>query len=470
MNNLSVEVGKTSAEPADADRIEQRSLRQVAAATIVGTTVEWYDFFLYASAAALVFNKQFFAEAGPSVATLLAFASVGVSFLFRPLGAAIAGHFGDILGRRTVLVITLITMGCATTLIGLLPTFSQIGIAAPLLLILLRIVQGVATGGEWGGAALMAVEHAPHNRRGLMGAFPQLGVPLGILLASGVLTLFSSALSEEAFQTWGWRVPFLLSFVLVGVGYWVRRSVDESPVFIEIAERRERTKLPFVQLFRRHWPLVLLAAFTFAGNSAAGYMTTGGFIQGHATGVVGMPRTEVLLAVTASSAAWACTTLLAGVVSDRIGRRTTYIIGWIAFLAATFPLFALVDTGNVWLLFLGLVLFSIGNGLTYGQLSANFAELFPASIRFSGVSVTYAIGAILGGAFAPLIAQALVQKTGSTTSVAVYISCMLVLGLVSTLLLRDRTGIDLRPSNEAEQAKSPIYGMRSGTSAVPSGD
>ncbi len=438
----------------------QRELRRVAAATVIGTTIEWYDFFLYASAAGLVFAELFFKPAGGQAGTIIAFATVGVSFLFRPLGAFLAGHFGDRIGRKAILVVTLILMGVATTLIGVLPTYEQVGMLAPILLMLLRILQGLSTGGEWGGAVLMAVEHSPEGQRGRMGAFPQIGVPIGLLLASGMLALMTGVISPgAAFLEWGWRVPFLLSFVLIIVGLVVRRSVEESPVFTEISERKEQTKVPVVQLFKKHWLLVILAALTFAGNNAAGYMTTGGYIQNYATtpvadgGYVGMERTPVLLAVAAASVVWLIMTFLAGVISDKIGRKNTYIAGWIAFLAVVFILFPLVNTGNVWLLFLGLSLFAIGNGLTYGQQAAYFAELFPASIRFSGVSITYAIGAIIGGAFAPMISTWLVAETGTSTSVAIYIAIVMVVAFVATLLLRDRTDIPLGPEHEELQQK-----------------
>ncbi|GAA1720510.1 MFS transporter [Isoptericola hypogeus] len=456
----------TAAIPSDTER---RELRRVAFATVIGTTIEWYDFFLYANAAGLVFGALFFEPAGASVATLLSFATVGISFLFRPLGAFLAGHFGDKLGRKAMLVITLILMGVATTLIGLLPTYAQIGIAAPILLVLLRILQGLSTGGEWGGAVLMAVEHAPTGRRGRMGAFPQMGVPLGMLLASGVLALMTGVISPgDAFVEWGWRIPFLLSFVLVVVGMVVRRKVEESPVFTELAVKRERSRMPIVELFRKHWLLVILAALTFAGNNAAGYMTTGGFLQNYATtplaegGHVGMDRTPVLLAVAGSAAVWLLFTWLGARVSDRIGRRNTYIIGWVVFLVTVWLLFPMVETGSAWLFFLGIALFTIGNGFTYGPQAAYFTELFPASIRYSGVSIAYAIGAILGGAFAPLISAWLVQVTGTSWSVAWYMAGIMLLAFAATLLLRDRTNIPLGTdaAAEAAQAESPIYGVR----------
>lgn len=436
--------------------------RRVVFATVVGTTVEWYDFFLYAQAAGLVFGVLFFAPAGPGVGTVLAFLTVGISFLFRPLGAFLAGHFGDKYGRRVVLMLTLVLMGVATALIGVLPTYEAIGVAAPILLIVLRILQGISAGGEWGGAVLMAVEHAPRNKRGLFGASPQIGVPLGLLLASGMLGLMSVIAPGDAFLEWGWRIPFILSIVLIFIGHYVRRRVEESPVFAEIAERKEQTRMPIVQLFRKHWLLVIVAAFVFAGNNAIGYMSTGGFIQNYATdpdGPLGLERGPVLGAVTASAVSWLAFTWFAGWVSDKIGRRTTYIIGWIALFGGLLSLFPLVNTGNVFLLFLGLAILTVGLGLTYGPQSALYAELFPASIRFSGVSISYAIGSIVGGAFAPTVASLLLQSTGSTGSIVVYLSVMTALGLVATLLLRDRSGIPLGPDHEEEQARSPIYGL-----------
>lgn len=433
------------------------SQRRVAFATIAGTTVEWYDFFIYAQAAGLVFSHLMFEPAGPQFALILSFISVGISFLFRPLGAVIAGHLGDRFGRRAVLVGTLVLMGAATTMIGLLPTYAMVGIIAPILLVLLRIIQGISAGGEWGGAALMAVEHSPARRRGLSGTYPQLGVPLGMLLASGVFALMTGVIAPgDAFLEWGWRVPFLISFVLVLIGHFIRRSVDESPVFMEIAERKEQTKAPLATLFKHHWPLILCAALLFAGNNAGGYMTTGGFLTSYATnpaGPLAMDPTPVLLAVTFASGVWFFATLAGGIVSDRIGRRPTFLLGYAWLVLMAFPLFFLINTGDIIFITLGMSLFAVGLGFTYGPQASWYAELFPANVRFSGVAISYAIGAILGGAFAPTIAQGLLSATGTTHSVSIYLIIMFLISTAAALLLQDKPGRSLSITDQIDQER-----------------
>ncbi|WP_314213244.1 MFS transporter [Pseudarthrobacter equi] len=438
-----------------------RERRRVVFATVAGTTIEWYDFFLYATAAGLIFSKVYFEPAGEAAAPLLAFLTVGISFLFRPLGAFLAGHFGDRYGRRVVLMATLVLMGASTALIGLLPTFDSIGVVAPILLVLLRILQGISAGGEWGGAALLAVEHAPTRRRGIFGASPQIGTPLGLLLASGMLATMTLIAPGDAFLEWGWRVPFILSVALIAIGYYIRRRVDESPVFSELAERKKEARAPIVELFRNHWRLVLLAALIPSASQAAGYMTTGGYIQRYATdpaGPVGLNSGEVLWVVTASAVSWLIFTLVGGGLSDKIGRRKTMLLGWLLLAAALLFLFPLVNTATTVGLFTGLTLVTVGLGMVIGPLSAHYTEIFPATVRFSGVSIAYALGAIVGGAFAPTIAQALVQATGSTGAVTVYLEAMVVVSIIATLLVRDRTGVPL--GTEAEgRVERPIRGV-----------
>lgn len=446
----------SSSTPQQTSRAERR---KVVVATIVGTTIEWYDFFIYAFAANLVFAPLFFEPAGPQVGMIISLLTIGLSFLFRPLGAFLAGHFGDKIGRRPMLVLTLLLMGGATTLVGVLPTYASAGLFAPIALILLRILQGISAGGEWGGAVLMSVEHAPVGKRARYGVFPQLGVPLGMIVASGVLAIMRAIAPGDAFLSWGWRIPFLLSIVLIVVGYLVRRTVEESPVFAEIARAREQESAPIKEVFRRHWQLVVLAALIFAGNNACGYMTTGGYIQGMASrppeeNGLGFDPVAVQLAVLGAAAVWFCSTLASGWLADRYGRKITYLVGWVILALSALPLFPLVQSG-VGGLFLGASLMAIGLGLTYGPQAALYAETFPASVRFSGVAISYAIGAILGGAFAPTIAQALLTRFGTTWAIPPYLILMVVIAAIATIVIKERRdiplGIDFEQSGKWEE-------------------
>ena len=437
-----------------------RNDKKVAYATIIGTTIEWYDYFIYAAVAGLVFNQLFFAPSGAFAANLLVFASIGISFVFRPLGAFLAGHYGDRLGRRLMLVLTLVLMGGTTTLIGLLPTYESIGIAAPIILVSLRILQGISAGGEWGGAVLMAVEHAPENKRGRFGAFPQLGVPLGLLLASLVLVIMTGFVSPgDEFVEWGWRVPFLFSLVLLFVGHWIRKSVEESPVFEEIKERKGAIENPIRQLFGQYKGSVFAAALLCAGTTALGYMTTGGFIQNYTTnpaGPIGLERTTILTLVTISAVIWGIFTWLSANLSDKFGRKKIYLAGTLIQIVAAFVLFPLVDMGSYASIAAALFILSAGIGMSYGVQAVLCAELFPASIRFSGISISYAVGSILGGAFAPLIAAWLIGVTGGTTAVTIYLVSMALIAFTSIALLKDRTRIPLGLDHEAEQNASPF--------------
>ena len=443
--------------------ISPKEMGRVVAATTIGTAIEWYDYFLYAAVAGLVFNQGMFSPLTGSLASIVSFASVGLSFLFRPLGAFLAGYYGDRYGRRIVLMVTLFSMGGATTLIGLLPTYETVGLWAPIMLIFLRIIQGVSAGGEWGSAVLLAVEHAPNQKRGLYGAGPQIGVPIGLLMSSGILSIMNRIAPGDAFFQWGWRVPFLLSFVLVIVGYVVRIGVDESPVFKVIAGNKSHEgPNPIGVLFKQHLPLVFVAALVFAGNGAVGYMTAGGYIQNYATnpeGPISFERGDVLNAVTLSAVTWLIFTLFAGWVSDYIGRRRTYLIGFVVQAIGAGILFPLVNSASLGLLYVALIFLTVGLGLTYGAQSAMYAELYPASVRASGVSISYAIGSILGGAFAPMIAASLVDATGTTVAVTIYLVAASLVGFTAILLLQERKGIPLSPDFETEQSKSPfIFG------------
>jgi len=420
----------------------KREERRVLAGTLVGTTIEWYDFFIFAQLTATLLAPLFLSpleKSNPGVAQLLSFATIGISFLFRPLGAFVAGHLGDKMGRKAVLVMTLVMMGAATALIGVLPTYETIGLWAPVLLIFLRVVQGFSAGGEWGGAALMAVEHAPIKKRGLFGAYPQIGVPIGMILATGLLFFLQSGMSKEDFSAWGWRVPFLLSVVLIVVGYLIRRAVGESPVFKELAQRKAESKAPLGELFRRNKKEVVLAALIFIANNAAGYLLIAFFIS-YATKALKMPLPPVLLATTIASFGWLIFTMVGGWLSDKIGRVKTFLIGYGVIFAWMLPMFILIDTKNIVLYGTALFVLTIGLGLSYGPMSAMYAEMFPAQVRYSGISIGYALGSILGGAFATFIAQALLDATKWSGSVSLYIMGLCIISAVGVILAKETRG------------------------------
>ncbi|TFC34002.1 MFS transporter [Cryobacterium sp. TMT2-42-4] len=445
---MALTTDRTSAAKATAAKRHEE--RRVLAGTMVGTTIEWYDFFIYAQAAGLVLAGLYFAPLAndnAGLAQLVAWASLGISFLFRPLGAIVAGHLGDRLGRKAMLVLTLVIMGAATALIGLLPTFEQIGVWAPILLIVLRILQGFSAGGEWGGAALMSVEHAPVNKRGFFGAYPQIGVPTGLILATGVMLLVTSTMSEEAFLAWGWRIPFLVSVLLIVVGFIIRRSVDESPVFKEMQDRKKESAAPLRQLFRGHWRQVVLTALIFIANNAAGYLLIA-FFSSYATkpveaGGLGMERSPVLLASTIAAVFWLASTMIGGILSDKIGRIRTFQFGYAWLFLWAVPMFLLIDTGEILWFTVALVVLASGLGFSYGPQAALYAEMFPAQVRYSGVSIGYAMGAILGGAFAPLIAQLLLDETAWSPSIGIYIMVLATISFVAVSVVRETRGVPL---------------------------
>ena len=416
---------------------QTREQKRVLAGTLVGTTIEWYDFFIYAQAAAFVFAPLFFEPLGSesTLAQVISWATIGISFLFRPLGAVIAGHLGDKYGRKSVLVATLFGMGLATALIGLLPTYETIGVAAPVLLILMRIMQGLSAGGEWGGAALMAVEHAPVEKRGLFGSYPQIGVPVGLILATSFMYLLTTNMDEDTFQAWGWRIPFLSSIVLIVVGYIIRRAVEESPVYTQMQERAKEASTPLSDLFRHHWRRVLLAAFIFAGNNAAGYMIIAFFSSYSSSDAVGMDRPDTLIATLIGGVSWLVLTLWSGKISDKIGRRETFMIGYAIIAVWAIPMWFFIDKGELLWLVLVVVVLTVGLAPSYAPQSALYAEMFPAKVRYSGTSIGYALGSILGGAFAPMIAQLLLDETGNSWTIGIYLAAMAVISGVAVWLV-----------------------------------
>lgn len=419
--------------------------KRVLAATLIGTTIEWYDFFVYAQAAGLVFGPAFFApieKHSPGLAQILSFATIGISFLFRPLGAAVSGHLGDRFGRRIVLVITLIMMGAATALIGLLPTYAQIGAWAPTMLIALRVLQGISAGGEWGGAALMSVEHAPRNKRSLFGAAPQIGTPLGMIISTGVLWLLTDVLGKKIMVEWGWRLPFLFSVVLIVIGAIIRRTLGESPVYEAMRARRAQSSAPLGELLRDHSRKVISAALIFMANNAVGYILIAFFIS-YGQKTLHMPPAQMLLIGTLSAVGWFAFTLLGGWLGDRLGRVRTFQIGYGLMVVWTIPMWFLIDTGNPALFLLAALVLTAALGLSYGPQAALYAEMFPARVRYSGISIGYALGAVVGGAFAPAIAQWLITDFGQSWTIGVYLAGLSVVSLITVSLVKDRMGVDL---------------------------
>jgi metabolite-proton symporter len=411
---------------------QRRSAVRVVVASLVGTSLEWYDFFLYGSAAALVFGKLFFPTFAPLTGTLLAFTTYAVGFVARPLGGVIFGHFGDRAGRKTVLVVTLVLMGVATALIGVLPTYAKIGVAAPILLVTLRFVQGIGLGGEWGGAVLMSIEHASPDRRGFTASWPQVGVPAGNLLAAGVLWVMSAVLSDQAFLSWGWRVPFLLSAVLVLVGLWIRLSISESPLFASVVEAGTKIRLPLVEVLRRHPRELLVAMGARVGTDVAFY-TFVVYVLTYVTGTVKLPREVGLAAVLVGSACQLVLIPLFGALSDRVGRRPVYLAGAVAAAAWTFAFFPLLDTGSRPVIILAVTVALLTHAAMYGPQAAFVAELFATELRYSGASMGYQVAGIFGGALAPIVAIKLVGWTGTAISVAWYVTAMLAITAVALL-------------------------------------
>lgn len=398
---------------------------KVAMASFIGTAVEWYDYFIYGMAAALVFGPLFFPEFSPIAGTLAAFATFSVGFLARPLGGVVMGHFGDRVGRKSMLVISLMMMGTATVGIGLLPTYATIGYWAPVLLVTLRLVQGFGVGGEWGGAVLMAVEHAPKNRRAFYGSFPQMGVPGGFVLASIVFLGVTGTISPEELLAWGWRVPFLASAVLVIVGLVIRISITESPDFQKVKDSNALERLPLVTVLKENPKQVLLAAGAFAGNNALGYIFMA-YLLSYSTTILGMSRSLILSFTLIGSVVWLVVTPLACALSDRHGQRKVLLVASAGQTAWAFALFPLINTASPTLILVALVGTAIFLAGVYGPLATLFADLFSAKVRYSGASLGYQLGSILGGGLAPTVATALYAGWHSSTPVTIYLVVMSV--------------------------------------------
>jgi len=410
--------------------------RRAVIASTVGPTIEWYDFFLYGTVAALVFPKLFFPGSSPSVGVLASFTTLFVGFAARPIGAAVFGHFGDRIGRKATLVTTLLLMGIATMLIGFLPSYAAIGIAAPILLTLLRIAQGIGVGGEWGGSVLLAMEWGRAERRGFMASMPQLGVPLGLLLSTTMVQVFSTV-SGDGFETWGWRVPFLLSVVLVGIGLWVRMRVLESPAFRDVKRTDAVHRQPVWAAIREHPREILTSAFVRLSEQAPFYLFIT-FILTYGTTELDMPRGELLTDTMIAAAVGLVSVPLFGHLSDRYGRRLVYGIGIVCTALYAFPYFGLLNTRSSGLVLLAIVVSLIVHDIQYGPQAALIAESFGTNVRYSGAGLGYQLASVIAGGPAPLIAAAILQRTGSSTGISVYIVVCCVLAMAALLLMPRR--------------------------------
>ncbi|MBP6117519.1 MAG: MHS family MFS transporter [Neisseriaceae bacterium] len=422
---------------------QKKTMSRVLIASLVGSAIEWFDYFLYGTVAALVFNQVFFVSESPTVGLMLAYASFALTFFIRPFGGIIFSHIGDRVGRKKTLVITLSIMGLSTFAMGLLPTYQAIGIWAPILLITLRLVQGLGIGGEWGGALLLAVEYAPKEQRGFFGSVPQMGIPLGMVLGTLALSVMS-LLPNDAFMSWGWRVPFIMSALLVVFGLWIRKGIDETPSFKDVKSRGAIPKLPIADTLKYHWREVLIAVGAKFVETAPFYIFST-FIVAYATTNLGYTRTDTLNAVMIATLVTTILIPLMGKLSDRIGRKPLYVFGTVAMILYAFPYFWLIHQGSVLLLTLATI---IGLGIIWAPITAvlgtMFSEIFSAEVRYTGVSLGYQIGAALAGGTAPLVAIALLAAfDNSYVPVAIYIIFTALVSLFAISMVKDRHNANL---------------------------
>ncbi|MED3987351.1 MFS transporter [Peribacillus simplex] len=419
--------------------MEKKQMRRILIASLVGSSIEWFDYFLYGTVSALVFNQLFFVNEDPTIGLLLSYASFALAFFIRPFGGVIFSHIGDRIGRKKTLVLTLSLMGVATFGMGLLPTYQAVGIWAPILLITLRLVQGLGIGGEWGGALLLAVEYAPAEKRGLFGAIPQMGVTIGMLLGTIALSIMT-LLPENAFITWGWRIPFIFSALLVFFGLWIRKGIDETPSFKKVKESGEVPKLPIVETLKNYWREVLIAVGAKVVETAPFYIFST-FVVSYATSNLGFSRTATLTAVMIATIITTILIPFMGKLSDTIGRKKLFIGGTVGMALFAFPYFWLLQQKSVPLLIVATV---IGLGVIWAPITAvlgtMFSEIFDAKIRYTGITLGYQIGAALAGGTAPLVATALLNRfDNSYVPVAIYIIFASVLSLAAIWAVKDRS-------------------------------
>lgn len=429
------------------DVVAGPSPQRVAMASLIGTAVEWYDFFLFGICAALVFPKVFFPETDAATALLASFATFGVAFIARPLGAVFFGHLGDTIGRKSALVTTLLLMGIATCLIGVVPGYETAGFWGPALLVILRLCQGFAIGGEWGGAALMAIEHSPSGKRGLYGVFSQIGNPIGFFLCNAVLQVVIFCTSEEAFLSWGWRIGFLMSSVLVIIGLYVRLNITDAPVFTEAKAKAiepDARRIPVATLFRDHWGILLRTVCLQAAFSVGSYALIS-FYGAYTQRTLGLPSSWVLISGMAGAIVSIPFYFYFARLSDRIGRRGVYVIGICAWLLVAFPFYWLIDTGTIWGVVLASVLaWGLGHAGTYAVQSSYLSESFPTEIRYTAISISYQLASVLWSAPSSFIAVWLFTRTGSIYAVSAFVAIAALLSLFSLATMRETYKADLR--------------------------
>ena len=425
----------------------QPSTKSLFAASFVGTSIEWYDYYIFGTAAALAFGRLFFPQASSAAGTLASFATFAVGFVARPLGAAVIGHFGDRIGRKSMLILTLVLTGGATFLIGVLPTYAAIGVGAPLLLVVLRIVQGFGVGGEWGGAILIATEHASPRRRALYGSFAQFGVPIGVL-TSNLAFLAVGGLSDDAFLSYGWRIPFLLSVLLVILGIVVRGRLRDAPEFERLKQRNVTSRVPFAELARRQPRNLILASLASIAAPAVGY-TVIVYMLTYGTTVLGFQRNTLLTLILASTVVWIATIVVTGMLSDRFGAKRMYILGAVTAVLWPLPMFALVNTGSAGAALVAFVVAALVQGLMAGAQGGLFTEIFDVRFRYSGISIAYQLGGMIGGALTPIVATALFAAYHSSTPIALYVAALSLISLVSLF------GIRKIAATEPESGRTP---------------
>jgi metabolite-proton symporter len=438
------------------------TVRKVALAAMAGSAIEWYDFFIYLTAAALVFGPLYFPGESEVAGVLAAFSTAAVGFVARPIGGLLFGHFGDRLGRKPTLVIALLTMGTATTLVGVLPTYATIGVVAPILLFVLRFLQGLAVGGQWGGAVLLATEYAPEDKRGLYGSFAQAGVPVGLLLGNTVFLLLSATLGEQAFAAWAWRIPFLLSVVLIAVALYIQLRLEDTPVFRHLEEQRQHegedaeTRSPVLEVLRNHPKQVLLAGGAFFVVNGGFYVLITGMLD-YGTRTLGVSENGMLTAVLISAVVEGIAIVAMSALSDRVGRRPVFMSGAVLLGLWAFPLFWLVNTGSIPLIILSLCIAQFFLGMMYGPQAALFAEMFSARVRYSGASIGYQGASVFAGGLAPIIMVWLLEKTGTSLSISIYVFIMSAITFISVYLITATYGDEMTrdQARATEEAAAP---------------